>query len=218
MSDTENTVTETTTQDAVDQTVTAVDAAIAKALARKAAKAEGTSVGASATPRPRATAEEKAARDAKRAEVLIARKAERDAKRAAAAATASRPAHLAKVEAAAANLGVLSEDAQLLFNEATTNLPAAMVTVLAAHLQHFNRANATLRALSSKLELGQRVTVTGGDARFIGKVGTLSKVARIRCLVKVDGLDKECYCFTSDVEVIPAESVEEPVADEAVAF
>jgi hypothetical protein len=60
------------------------------------------------------------------------------------------------------------------------------------------------------LVVGQFVTVTGGDARFIGMTGTLEKVQRIRCYVRIEGQEKPHYCFTSDVEVTenPASEIE----------
>ena len=207
-----STVTETT-QDAADRAADAVDAAIAAALSRKAAKASATPKAPAEPKRPRLSDEEKKARseklEADRAERKVARDAARAAKLAArATATATRPAHLAKVQAAAQKLGSLSPDAQLIFNDATTNLSAAELTVLAGHIAHFNRENSTLRALDSKLEAGQRVTVTGGDPRYIGQTGAVSKVARIRCYVQLDGVEKVGYFFTSDVSPHPAEAVE----------
>jgi len=214
--------TEVTTESTTDQSVTAIDAALQAARKRKAAKAtpnaDGTPAApAAGTPRPRITEEEHSARQAKIAEQRAARKTEREAKRAeklAARSANTRPAHLAKVQAAASKLGALSEDAQLLFNEATTNLSAADLTVLAAHINHFNRENSTIRALNTKLEAGQRVTVTGGDPRFIGQVGTLTKVQRIRCYVQLDGVEKVHYAFTSDVA--PAAAAESEAQAEAV--
>ena len=204
-----STVTETT-QDADDR-VDAVDAAIAAALSRKAAKASATPKAPAEPKRPRLSDEEKKARSEKLEAARAERKVARDAARAeklAARASTTRPAHLAKVQAAAQKLGSLSPDAQLIFNDATTNLSAAELTVLAGHIAHFNRENSTLRALDSKLEAGQRVTVTGGDPRYIGQTGAVSKVARIRCYVQLDGVEKVGYFFTSDLVPLATEAVE----------
>ena len=205
-----STVTETT-QDAADRAADAVDAAIAAALSRKAAKASATPKAPAEPKRPRLSDEEKKARSEKLEATRAERKVARDAARAeklAARASTTRPAHLAKVQAAAQKLGSLSPDAQLIFNDATTNLSAAELTVLAGHIAHFNRENSTLRALDSKLEAGQRVTVTGGDPRYIGQTGAVSKVARIRCYVQLDGVEKVGYFFTSDLVPLATEAVE----------
>ena len=215
MENVENTVNAENTQTAADQSITGVDAAIAAAKQRKAAKVAGApAVPAAPSSRPRLSDEDRKARNEKLEIERAARKVERDAKRVerlASRAAAAKPAHLAKVQAAEARLGTLSEDAQLIFNEAITNLSAAALTILAGHMAHFCRKNSTLMALSAKPEVGQRVTITGGDPRFIGKVGTVNKVQRIRCYVQLDGVEKVHYCFTSDVAPV-AVPVEEPVA------
>jgi hypothetical protein len=203
--------------DKSDQTVTDIDKALAAAKARKdartasgegkPAKAPKAAKAPTEPKRPRLTDEEKAARAAKLEADRTARKAERDANRAQKLAernAARGPAHLKKVIRAAERLGALDQAAQLLFNEATTNLTAAQLTVLANHILHFNREKATLRALTSKVEAGQTVTIIGGDARFIGKTGTVTKAQRIRCYVAIEGVNKPVYCFSSDVEVTSA--------------
>lgn len=205
-----------------DQDVSAIDKALANAKARKAAKENGAATAASgdksaATPaapkapaRPKLTDEEKAARTAKRDAERAERKANRDAARAtklAERAANRQPAHMKKVQKAAEKLGTLAQAAQLLFNEATTNLTAAELAILALHIQHFNRVQATGRALNQKIEAGMEVTITGGDPRFIGRTGTVSKAQRIRCYVTLEGQSKPVYLFTSDVA--PAAEAEE---------
>lgn len=202
-----------------DQSVSAIDKAIAAAQARKAAKStsgENTTKSdtetTAATPkepkRPKITEEEKAARTAAREKERAERKSQRDAARAQKQAErlANRqPAHMKKVQKAAEKLGSLGQSAQLLFNEATTNLTGAELAVLALHIQHFNRVSATTRALGQKIEKDMQVTIVGGDPRFIGKTGTVTKAQRIRCYVKVDGQEKAIYLFTSDVTPATAE-------------
>ena len=203
-----------------DQSVSEIDKALAAAKARKAAKA-GTTAAAGDKPaktpkapkapaaprepkRPRLTDEEKAARLAARETERAERKAAREAARAEklAARLASRqPAHMRKVQKAAEKLGTMSETAQVIFDDATSNLPASQVSILALQLQHFNRVKATERALSQTIEAGQSVTIVGGDPRFIGKTGTVFKAQRIRCYVTVEGFNKPIYLFTSDVQV-----------------
>ena len=204
-----------------DTNVSAIDKAIAAAQARKAMKAtnpaapkapkEPKEPKAPKTPtKPRATDEEKAAKLAARLAERAEAKAIRDEARAAKIAErlANRtPAHMKKVAKAAEKLGVLTDSASLLFNEATANLTAADLAVLALHLQHFNRVKATARAAGQKLEAGMNVEIVAGDPRFIGRVGTVAKAQRIRCYVTVEGLAKPVYLFTSDVVVLASADI-----------
>ena len=201
-----------------DAKVTELDKAVAAAKARKAARAGGTATTTekpakapkaakepSAPKRPRLTDEQKAEREAKKAAERAEKKAARDAARAAKKAerdAAKQPAHMRKVMKAAERLGTLGQAAQLLFNEATANLTAAELAMLANHISHFNRVQATQRALSQSIEQGMEVRIVGGDPRFIGKTGTVSKAQRIRCYVEVTGVSKPIYLFTSDVEPV----------------
>lgn len=199
--------------------ISAVDAAIQKAVARKAAKVASGEITAKpakapkaekAPAKPRVTDEEKAARDAAREMERAAKKATRDAARAVKLAERNanrKPAHLAKVERAAEKLGALGQASLLLFNEATANLTNTELASLAAHIIHFNRAKSTERAADVKLTPGQTVNIVSGDPRFVGKTGTVSKAQRIRAYVTVEGFAKPHYCFTSDLEVVEAESV-----------
>ena len=206
-----------------DAKVTEIDKALQAAKAKQAAR-KGAGVNADATvatvkapkaekpakeaKRPRLSDEEKAARASAKetalAEKKAARTVAREAKKAERSAAKS-PAHMAKVSKAAEKLSTLPEAAQLIFNDATANLSAANVANLAAHLQHFNRVKATERALSQNIEVGQTVTIVGGDPRFIGQTGTVSKSQRIRCYCVVEGTRKPIYLYTSDVEVINPE-------------
>jgi len=202
-----------------DEAVTELDKALAKAKNRRAAstgttatekpaKAPKAEKEPSAPKRPRLTDEQKAARETEKQAARTARKAERDAARQAkkAAKDASKqPAHMRKVAKAAEKLGPLGNEAlELLFSEITANYTAAQVAKLSAHLQHFNRVKATERALTQRIEAGQQVRIVGGDSRFIGQVGTVSKAQRIRCYVEVEGSKKPVYLFTSDVEPVTA--------------
>lgn len=196
-----------------DQTVSEIDKALAAARARKAAKQNGGEASAKPTKetkdsapkepkRPKVSEEEKQARIEARNKERAERKAKREAERAEklAARLANRqPPHMKKVQKAAEKLGSLGQASQLLFNEATTNLTAAELVVLAQHIMHFNRVKATERALGQKIEAGMQVTIIGGDPRFIGKTGTVTKAQRIRCYVILEGQSKPIYLFTSDV-------------------
>lgn len=202
-----------------------IDKALRAAQDRKKAKqAAGTATASGSeqptTPAPKAdrpaskpklSDEEKAAKqaskDAESAAKKAAREQERDAKKAQKDAD-RKPAHLRKVQRAAERLSPLGQAAQLLFNEATAGLSAADLASLAQHIQHFNRENATVRALSQKLSVGDAVTFVGGDPRYIGKTGTVNKSQRIRCYIDVPGAKKPVYCFTSDVAPVAAPAAE----------
>jgi transcription antitermination factor NusG len=110
--------------------------------------------------------------------------------------------HMKKIEKAAAALPVMSVVAQKFFDEITPNLSAEQVTSLALHLQHFNRVKATERALNQKLDIGQRVRITGGPTKYVGMAGTVDRAQRIRCFINIPGFRKPVYLFTSDVELI----------------
>lgn len=211
--------TETTTK-AVDTST--IDAAIAAAQARKAAKAAaGNTGGAVKGAKPPKEKVEKPVKDkaaadaeraAKQAEILKEREARKAAKAAERSAklaeklAARGPAHMSKVQRAAEKLPELTEIAQGVFNDATTNLTGPQLAALASHLAHFNRVRATERALGTKIEAGVKVTIVGGDPRFVGKTGVVAKAQRIRCYVDVPGVNKQVYLFTSDVEALVEEA------------
>lgn len=198
------------TQTNEDKT-SAIDRALAAALARKAAREAGTT---GDPTRPQTAGEETLAENvaaatrrgrknaADRGADRALREAERAARKAAkaAAAAAKKPVHMTKVERAGSRLPELSTATANLLQEATSNLSQQQVAALALHLQHHNRVAATQAALAVKVAPGDRVTIVGGDPRFVGKAGTVSKTQRIRCYVAVDGVAKPVYCFTSDVK------------------
>lgn len=184
-----------------------IDKALNEAKARKAAK-QGSSE-ADAGSKKRLTDEEKAAKKAEKDAEQARRKQERDAARAAKKAerVASRPqAHTAKVEKARARLPKLDNAAQAIYSDVVSNFTSGQVAALAAHLEFHNREQATVRALSVTFNEGDRVRIVGGNARFIGQTGTVSKPQRIRMYVELDGSNKRAYMFTSDAELVEAAS------------
>jgi flagellar biosynthesis GTPase FlhF len=203
--------------DKSDEKTSKIDAAIAAAKARAAAKAKGETATktaetkaekpARAAAKPKLTDEEREARktklEAERAERKAAKTAAREKARAEKLA-ARKPAHMSKVTKAGEKLPQLAGAAQILFGDATANLGRADLASLALHIQHFNRVKATERALDTRIEAGHTVTIVGGDPRFIGKTGTVTKAQRIRCYVEIEGVNKPVYCFTSDVEPLAA--------------
>lgn len=219
--------------------ISALDKALAAAKARKAAKESEASAELDGTltmdsteeatkkviTRTRkdsaaveaARAAKKAQLAAERAERQAKREQEREAKKVAAAAEkankpAKSPAHMAKVLRAQEKLPKLSDAATIVFEEARNALSEAELATLAAHLQFFTRIQATERAATATVEAGMRVRITGGDPRFIGLTGTVSKAQRIRCFVELDTIDREAYCFISDVEQLAEETIESSIA------
>jgi hypothetical protein len=150
-------------------------------------------------------AERKATRARKAAEAKAARESEQ----------ANHKPHMKKIASAAARLPALDENTQLILNEATANLSAAQLAALAAHIELHNRVQATERAVSQKVEIGDRVRIVSGNARYIGREGVVSEAKRIRCFVELEDVTNPVYLFTSDVEVLSAEEVEETVEVEA---
>lgn len=212
---------QTTTDSNLDTKLSAIDKALAAAKARKAAmdgadasttrveKAEKPAK-AKASTQPDFSKQQKkealaAAREAAKAKRTAEREQRKATKAAAKASDNGKPAHMKKVDRAAERLPSLNEATQLIFNEATVNLSAGQLTALALHIQHFNRVKATERALGQKIEAGVQVTIIGGDPKYIGKTGTVSKAQRIRCYVDVPGVKKPVYLFTSDVQSFVAE-------------
>ena len=187
--------------------LSAIDKALAQAKARKAAKdsspppagddVQTVTVQKSDTDKALKLAE----REARRAQIAKDREERKAAK---AAAQPKGPAHMKKIASAANKLPTLTDTAQLLFNEATTNFSAEQLTALALHIQHFNRVKATERALNQRVVQGTQVRIIGGDPKFIGMTGSVTKAQRIRCYVTVPGVKREVYCFTSDIEVLEA--------------
>jgi len=206
---------QTTTDTTLDTKLSAIDRALAAAKARKAARAasiDETPATASAPPKEPKKETHPDFAKAQKAEALklareaakVRRDAERNARRA--AKESKGPVHMKKVEKAASRLPGLSQAAQILFTDITTNLSAEQVSAVALHLQHFNRSKATERAVSQTLAVGSRVRIVTGDPRYIGREGTVETVRRIRCFVTLPDTQKPVYLFTSDVEVVPPEA------------
>lgn len=196
-----------TTDNTTDNTTTdntdAIDEAIRQAKERAS---EGSDTPSEQKPkRKRLTPAEREARDAKRKEEVAARKEARriarEKKRAEAEAN-RKPAHMAKVRKAAAKLPALSDAAQEAFNTISSKLSPQDVFTLNAHLQLHVRELQTKAALEANLTLGDKVRIVNGAARYIGCVGTVTELRRIRCFVTIEGVDKPAYLFTSDVVVL----------------
>jgi hypothetical protein len=189
-----------------DNVINTIDAAIAKAKANLNTK-EGKS-----TRKEKLTPEQRAAKRATRDENRVAEKAERKAARAAkkAAREAKKAARgnilpgTARLATAEARLPALSQvTVSLLSTVNDAGLNETETVALIAHLQHSLRARQTVKAATgTDIVEGQTVKVVAGEVRFIGKVGTVTKVSRIRCHVAIEGRDKPLYLFTSDVVAV----------------
>jgi len=217
-----------------DQSIGAIDQALAASAKRQAAKKNGAAPAtseaapAAAPKRVIKTPEQRIEEAKKREEERAQRKTDRQAKRdeARAAKPAAAPAHMKKVEKAAAALPALSEDAKAFFEEAKAALSSNDLIALSAHIQLHCRASATVESSGRKLTVGQAVKITTTDvaayAKFIGKEGTVAKANRVRCYIAVPGFEKLVYLHISDVTPCEAPAQEsapegEPAAEASAA-
>lgn len=198
-----------------------IDAAIAAVKAKQAVKGQTNKVTAAdvkpATARVRLTPEERKERDEAREAERAQRKAEREelrAKKRAEKEAARKPAHMTKVEKAKAKLPTMDENTTLMLDELTSNLTLNQLDILSQHLSLHVRAERTMSAANRTVEVGQAVTIVGGDPRYIGMTGTVDKAQRIRCYVDVPGVDRLVYLFIADVEPISDEGAETVTEDE----
>lgn len=146
----------------------------------------------------KAEAEAKAAKAAARA----AKKAEKAAAKAA-EKTDKKPAHMKKVERARSKCPALNGPAEALFGEITANLSAQQIDALAQHLLVHNRATATLRAAEAQpLPMDATVRITGGEAKYVGMVGTVVHTNKLRAKVAVEGVRKPVYIYTGQAEIV----------------
>ena len=220
----DSTVTETT------KTLSPIDKAIAAAKAKAAARAAAglkdsakPEVGEKKEPKAKKTAAEqlaeKAAKDKERAEKKTARDLERAAKKAkkeAVVEEVKKGAHMGKVVKALESLPAMDNDVQSAFELVCgAGLNEGQIAILLAHLSNHNRAAQTVHSRETKLVEGQRVKVIGSDrdARLIGKVGHITQVRKIRCLVQLDDMAKESYLFLADVVPFTDEPVAPPVVE-----
>lgn len=211
------------------KTMTAIERALAAAKARKAAKGDASEDAAPPPARaPKAKGEKptdesraaaraerevqraaRAAAKAAEAEAKAAAKAQREADRAAKKAAASTqgkaPAHMKKVERARAKCPPLGTEAERIFGEITANFSAGQIDAIAQHLLVHNRAAATVRACSvPPLTLGATVRITGGEAKFVGAIGTVVHSQKLRAKVSVPGVTKPVYIYNGQAEELPA--------------
>lgn len=189
--------------------LSAIDKALAQAKSRKAVKEDPTSMGDTAKkklPKVKAASEDKlanklandAVREARKLQLVMSRDARRQAK-VLERAQAKTP-HMKKIEKAANALPAMTSQLETLFSDVTTNFSAGEITMLALHLQHFNRVKATERALGLTIKAGMSVRIVAGPNKYIGMNAVVTKSQRIRCFVEIPGVKKQVYLFTSDVE------------------
>lgn len=148
-------------------------------------------------------AEERKARIEARAAKTAANAEARKQKRAEQVATRG-PAHMKKVDKAAAKLPKLNETTAKAFADLTSSASPDQLSALALHIQHHNRVAATQRSATVKLQPGDTVKIIGGEPRFLGLTGTIEQARNIRCFVRVDGRKAPVYLFSADVERVGA--------------
>jgi len=194
-----------------------IDEAIAKAKARLKTKknTSDTKENEPKVTRKRLSDEDRSAREALRNKERAEKRAEREAKREArrlARASLNKVAHVAKVQKAIDRLPRMSPALAERFNDIVSTFSPAETIVLAKHLEVRARWTRTVKANATALSEGQEVRITNGDPRFIGQIGTVTDVHRIRCYVRVPGVKRPVYLFTSDVEAVHAVTDEEDSA------
>lgn len=205
-----------------NQSLSTIDAALAASTKRQAAKKNGSAPATGEAPAatapkrtiktPEQRIDEAKKREDERAQRKIDRQAKRDAAKAAKPAAA--PAHMKKVEKAAAALPALSDEARSFFEEVKASLSTNDQIALSAHIQLNCRASATVESSGRKLTVGQSVEITTTDvpayAKHIGQKGTVAKANRVRCYISVPGFDKLVYLHLSDVTPCEAPAAAEP--------
>jgi hypothetical protein len=155
---------------------------------------------------------EKAAREAADRAVKDARKADRAAAKLLKAETkvsrSDKPAHMKKVERARSKCPPMNVEMEKLFSEAVSNFSAQQIDALAQHLLVHNRAYKTQRASeSTPFEIGATVTITGGEAKYIGMTGTVTKSQKLRTTLTVEGINKPLYVYTADAKIAVEETL-----------
>lgn len=116
-----------------------------------------------------------------------------------------KPAHMKKIEKAEAALPRISDETRKMLGEITSTISGVELESLALHIQHHNRVQQTKRALKGvSFEPGDEVRIVSGAAKYLGKTGVVDRAQRIRCFVRVHGVSKPVYLFTSDVEPLTA--------------
>jgi len=183
-----------------DKTMTRAKELAEKKAARELAKAE----------KAQARELEKATKAEARAMKKLAKSAEKmkDGERG--------PAHMKKVEKAAAKLPMISDEVANEVSRLVSEFSVQDLSRLIAHLQHSNRVQSTLRSGKTQLEVGQTVRIVSceNDPGVIDRLGVVAEVRKIRVLVQVPGYTRNVYLFNSDCE--PTNEVcEAPVDTEA---
>lgn len=199
--------------------LSAIDRALEAAKARKAAKDAAESTAADVMPAPKMPKEPKGNnpdREARRAAKAAAASADRELKAARKEARAakrlektegksrrsSEPAHMKKVERARSKCPPMNIETEKFFNEAIGNFSAAQIDSLAQHLLVHNRAYKTQRASeSTPFQIGTVITITGGETKYIGMNGVVTKSQKLRTTVAVEGMNNPLYVYTADAKI-----------------
>lgn len=147
-----------------------------------------------------------------KAEEKAAKKAAKEAEK-----TSKGPAHMKKVDRARAKLPALTDEAAIVFSDATMNLNAQQIDALAQHLMVHNRAMRTIRANATiPMAIGTTVRITGGEAKYVGLIGKVVHSQKLRAKVAVTGFTNPVYIYTGEAEIYIAPKAEKPAAEETV--
>jgi hypothetical protein len=168
--------------------------------ARLAAREEKAKVRALDRAEKRGGLEEKrAAKKAERAAVKAAKLADKAGKE---------PSWMRKIERLREALPASSDDLKALSREllsfSDVDLTSALAYVEFERRRRGIQATAAAKSTDAPvLNVGDTVRIKNCNARkFIGLVGVVTLVRRIRAFVAVDGFDTTAYVFTTDVEVL----------------
>lgn len=126
-------------------------------------------------------------------------------KRAERASAPPRPPRVSKLDRAADRLPVLSEGASGFIN----SLDVGDYLSVIKHLQFKLRTTATVDNTQVGLKAGQVVRILGGNHKFVGQLGTITKARRVRCYVTPVGSERELYLLTGEVEAVETQTVAE---------
>lgn len=169
-------------------------------------------------------AEKKVARDGERAVKKAeletkrsAKKADREAVKAAKLAERGnrQPSWQRKIERLQASLPTATSDltdlATTIAGFSDVDLTSALAYVEFERRVRGIKATAEMRATEGQvLNVGDKVLIKNCNARkFIGQIGIVSLVRRIRAFVEVPEFDTKAYVFTSDVEVLEPANAED---------
>jgi hypothetical protein len=104
-----------------------------------------------------------------------------------------------KVNNARAKLPALNGESTKMYDEILSSFSVAQIEALSSHLALGARAKKTEAATRApRLPLGAMVRVSGGDPRYIGKVGTVVHSQKLHAKVEVPGMSRLVYIYNGE--------------------